>query len=268
MRADTRVPAQFRRWTATAGAITLVLVLTACATVAKVAVTEVVVSLTRVMTDKAGGTVIRQSGRLRMARLAGDLAEAALAAYLAQEGSRQDGWTLVVTRRAGGAPRSEVFSIAADTKLYARTDGQTLQTFDPGKRMIVIEARTTDSTVAVLDSPEEPVRSKDSLKIGAVRGITDIDLDTGRTSGEHKGSDLHAGWGISPRNGTVVARTKGRPTLSDCATVSPGAWTDQITATAPYGDYCLITSEGRFGALHIGATGTDFTIWQTVAATP
>ncbi|MFJ6782517.1 hypothetical protein [Streptomyces yangpuensis] len=48
------------------------MVLTACATVAKVAVTDVFVSLTRVMTDKAGGTVIRQSGRLRMARSAGD----------------------------------------------------------------------------------------------------------------------------------------------------------------------------------------------------
>ncbi|MFE1896715.1 hypothetical protein [Streptomyces yangpuensis] len=64
-RADTYVPAQFRRWTATAGAIILAPVLTACTTVARVAVTPVLVSLTRIMSDKAGATVIRQSGRLR-----------------------------------------------------------------------------------------------------------------------------------------------------------------------------------------------------------
>ncbi|MFE1896714.1 hypothetical protein [Streptomyces yangpuensis] len=143
-----------------------------------------------------------------MTRLAGDLAEAAPAAYLAQDGRRQEGWTLVVTRRQDGAARSEVFSIAADTKLYARTDGQILQTFDPGKRLITIEARTADST---------------------------------------------------------VAQTKGRPSLGDCATVKPEAWNDQSVTS--YGDYCLITSEGRFGALHIGDSGRDCTFRQTAVGT-
>lgn len=266
MRADTYVPEQLRRWTATAGAITLALVLTACATVARVAVTPVLVSLTRIMSDKAGATLIRQSGRLQVTRLAGDLAEAALAAYLAQDGGRQEGWTLVVTRRQDGAARSEVFSIAADTKLYARTDGQTLQTFDPGKRLITIEARTADSTVAVLDSPEEPVRTKDELQATVLPGVTNVDLDTGKTSGEDKGSDLHAGWGLRPRNGTVIAKTKGRPSLGDCATVKPGAWKDESALS--YGDYCLITSEGRFGALHLSKSGRDYTIWQTAVGTP
>ncbi|MFD3469226.1 hypothetical protein ACFWWM_23180 [Streptomyces sp. NPDC058682] len=266
MRADTVLPAQFRRWTATAGAIVLALVLTACTTVARVAVTPVFVNLTRIMSDKVGATVIRQSGRLQVTRLAGDLAEAALAAYLAQDGRQQEGWTLVVTRRQDGAARSEVFEIAANTKLYARTDGQTLQTFDPGKRLITIEARTTDSTVAVLDSPEEPVRTKAPLKTTFFPGSTDVDLDTGKTSGKDEGSDLHAGWGLSPRNGTEVAKTKGRPTLGDCAVVKPGAWTDHISTTED-GDYCLITSEGRFGALHIDANGPDYTIWQTATGT-
>ncbi|MFD5623960.1 hypothetical protein [Streptomyces yangpuensis] len=200
-----------------------------------------------------------------MTRSAGDLAEAAPAAYLAQDGRRQEGWTLVVTRRQDGAARSEVFSIAADTKLYARTDGQTLQTFDPGKRLITIEARTADSTVAVLDSPEDPVRTKDDLQATVLPGVTDVDLDTGKTSGKDKGSDMHAGRGLSPRNGTVVAQTKGRPSLGDCATVKPEAWNDQSVTS--YGDYCLITSEGRFGALHIGDSGRDCTIRQTAVGT-
>ncbi|MFG2335617.1 hypothetical protein [Streptomyces yangpuensis] len=47
--------------------------------------------MTRIRSDKAGAAVIRQSGRLRVTRSAGDLAEAAPAAYLAQDGRRQEG---------------------------------------------------------------------------------------------------------------------------------------------------------------------------------
>ncbi|MFE0699761.1 hypothetical protein [Streptomyces sp. NPDC058872] len=244
----------------------LALSLTACVGAVRVAAPLVIVNVTRIMSSQAGGTAIRQAGSIRVARLAGDLTATALDAYLTRKGGQEADWTLVVTRGTGAATTSEVFAIAFERKVYVRTHGQTLQSFEPSKRTVTITAETGDTSIAILDTDQEPVRAEGSFQLLRFSGTTDFDFDSGKRSGGGKDSDIHLAWKASPliaRNGAQWAKVSDDPTLGDCTTVKPGDWKGDVDSVWPYGDYCFLSSEGRFGKMHYELKGFSYKLWET-----
>ncbi|MFE5899263.1 hypothetical protein ACFQ67_17945 [Streptomyces sp. NPDC056488] len=233
--------------------------LTACGGgVARVVTGQVAVGVARVVTDKAGRTVIRSSAGMKVARTAGDLAADALSDYLLGEGAPKD-WRLVITRGEGTAARSEVYTVAADAEVSVRAKGTVLGTLSPAKRTLTVKAETTDTTVAIVDSPEDPVRIEGEYY---PLPYQDFDFDTAKVTDED--ADIEAGaFVVEALNGARFAYMEYEPGLGDCLTVPPSAWQRKMPVSSSLGDYCVITSQGRFGAWSTKSGDGRIKVWET-----
>jgi hypothetical protein len=259
-------------------AVLLVLSLTGCAAapvVARVAA-PLVVGVARILITKGGTITLRQAGKLALTTIGPVVTQAALDALLkknkASAGTGGGGWTIVVKRKAQGKVESVVYRVAGKNKLYVFTNGRTMQTFQPGKDLVTIDAVSgTPTTVAVLDTLQQPVRSSGKFTLPNRGNDTSYDLDVDKRSKEVAGSDLHVDFwtGLAAVKGAVVAKVDGdkQPTLADCVTIRPDSWGTDFSSIYPQGQYCVQTSEGRFAALKVGLKDYTYTVWQTSPGT-
>ncbi len=184
-----------------------------------------------------------------------------------------EAWTIVVRQDVEGVARTNTFRVSSGEKLHVLTNGKTVQTFEPGKSQITIEARPGTSTaIAVVDSLDEPKRSSGKFRLLAVGNNTDYDFDNDKRSGGSDNSDLHMGLGsLSAANGAVYAkyRDSGDPTLADCVTVRPDEWRTGF-GNDRKGKWCMRTSEGRYGTLKMSGDVVEYsyTVWETATAAP
>ncbi|MFI6585176.1 hypothetical protein [Embleya sp. NPDC050493] len=258
--------------------------LVACGVVVQQAAPALTVEVARLMMAQGGTITIRQALKLTVTVLAPIALEALIGAtgtgggivpvrggtVAAPTRSVDNDWTIVVRRKVGATVQNAGYRVAYAGKVHVITNGRTVQTFEPGKKLITIDATSdTPTTIAVVDSLDQPVRSSGKFRLLVAGGYTDYDFDTDKRSGSRAGTDLHAGLGgPSAAHGARYAKYSGdrKPSLSDCVTVAPDAWSADFGKLDNRGHYCLQTSEGRFGTVGISnTTEYSYTMWQTAS---
>ncbi|MEU5402845.1 hypothetical protein ABZ348_26515 [Streptomyces sp. NPDC005963] len=266
--------------------VLMALAITSCGP-ARVAVgVKSAVSVARIYSKQGSTPVIHQSAKFKVTPLASPRTEAELArllggkvkspkARIPASSAASDGepisapndsaWKLVIKRKVQGRTEAEVYQVNGGKKLFLHTSGRTSQVLEPGRNLIVIEALTDRTVVALMDKDGEPKRSSGTFFISLViKNGTEYDFDHGKRSGKSKKGDLRIGFGMSAVNGARLAKMEKRPSLVDCLTVDPGDWSKSIPAyTVPWGHYCLLTSEGRFATVNLKLGEHSYTVWQT-----
>ncbi|WP_406300582.1 hypothetical protein OG948_42385 (plasmid) [Embleya sp. NBC_00888] len=252
--------------------------LVACGVVVQQAAPALTVEVARIMMAQGGAITIQQALKLTVSVVGPILLDQLTGATgsggaVTQVGTKavENDWTIVVRRKVGATVQNTGYKVAYAGKVHVITNGRTIQTFEPSKKLITIDAASdTPTTVAVVDSLEQPTRSSGKFRVLAAGKYTDFDFDTDKRSGSRKGTDLHVTLGgPSGAHGAVYANHsgEGKPTLSDCVTVRPDAWTTDFGKLNMRKPYCVQTSEGRFGTFGISSTGEySYTMWQTASS--
>ncbi|MFD9719094.1 hypothetical protein [Streptomyces sp. NPDC059076] len=267
-------------------AILTALALTACAVTRVAVVAKSAVSVARIFSKQGSVPVIHQSAKFKVTAIARPRTAAELARLLGGKNKKAEAqipvsptaagdkpipapddamWKLVIKREVQGRTEAEVYQVDGGKKLFMHTNGRTSQSLEPGRNLVVIEALTDSTVVALMDTDGEPERSAGTFFISlALKNGREYDFDHGKRSGKSKKGDLRIGLAMSAVNGARIAEMDKRPSLADCLTVKPGDWEDGIPAyTVPWGHYCLLTSEGRFATVNFKLGSHTYTVWQT-----
>ncbi|MCM2388240.1 hypothetical protein [Streptomyces albipurpureus] len=287
MRSTNLSPRNGRVVAAVVFALLTALALTACAGARTVVVgAKTAVGVARIISQQGSAPVIRQSPRFKVTPVASPRTAAELARLLGAKpknakpripaspaasggepipAPNDSLWKFVIKREVKGRTEAEVYQVDGGKKLFVYTNGRTSQSLEPGRNLIVIEALTDSTVVALMDSDTEPVRRTGTFFISlALKNGREFDFDHGKRSGKSKKGDLRVGFATSAVNGARIAEMGKRPSLADCLTVKPGDWVEDIPAyTVPWGHYCLLTSEGRFGTVNFQLGNNTYTVWQT-----
>lgn len=208
MRLTSLLPRTSRNVAVVICAVLTALALTACAVARVAVVAKTAVSVARIVSKQGSVPVIHQSAKFKVTTVARPRTAAELARLLGGKSKKVEAqipvsptaasgkpipapddstWKLVIKREVQDRTEAEVYQVDGGKKLFMHTNGRTSQSLEPGRNLVVIEALTESTVVALMDTDGEPERSAGTFFISlALKNGREYDFDHGKRSGKSK----------------------------------------------------------------------------------
>jgi len=180
---------------------------------------------------------------------------------------------LVVRQQLDGRPKASVFRFDSGHKVRVAMNGKFDELID--KNVVTLTADpAVDSTIVVTDATTGDVVERTgsfNVSVSEAKAYTGIDFDTGNQLRGDDGTMDYSFYKMKFTNGARLHKWSqhGDPTLADCSSVPGREWSDSSVYLAlGHGEFCIVTSDARFGFLHLAGnivTSTTYTIWPPMA---
>jgi hypothetical protein len=179
---------------------------------------------------------------------------------------------LVVRQQLDGRQKASVFRFDSGHRVRVAMNGK----FDEliAKNVVTLTADpTVDSTIVVTDATTgDAVERSGSFNVSLVeaKAYRGIDFDGGNQLRSDDGSMDYSYYKMKFTNGARLHKWNkgGDPTLADCSSIPSSEWSDSsMYLKIGHAEFCIVTSDARFGFLHLASNivaSTTYTVWPSL----
>ncbi|AGL18747.1 hypothetical protein [Actinoplanes sp. N902-109] len=163
---------------------------------------------------------------------------------------------LVVRQQLGGKPKASVFRFDSGHRVRVAMNGKFDELID--KNVVTLTADpAVDSTIVVTDATTGDTVARTgsfNMTVTQAKAYTGIDFDSGQQLRRDDGTMDYSFYEVRFVNGARVHKWTGDgdPTLADCSSVPSDEWSSSLLTFSPgHVEFCIVTSEARFGYLRL-----------------